>query len=260
MSSFSHLCTFLYPKLLKSCVSTNRDAFINNFYKNLILQPMSVTSTASAGSSNKKIHTMSETIRNDDPLEIFGKWFTEAKENPEVKQHNAIHLATVKPNGMPAARMVILRGYSSDGFTFFTNYNSPKAHDLKNNPNAAIVMHWEKLKKTVRIEGCVEKISSELSDKSFSRAPVPNQIYMHVSKFQSDPIPNSDDLARRWKEVEERYKSNETVPRPEYWGGYIIKPDYIEFLERNIENPLLDNLMIFSKQKPSDEKWLCQKN
>ncbi|XP_058261931.1 pyridoxine-5'-phosphate oxidase isoform X2 [Hemibagrus wyckioides] len=150
-----------------------------------------------------------------DPIKQFGEWFDQATKCPEIGEANAMCLATASKDGRPSARMVLLKGFSNEGFRFFTNYESRKGKELDVNPHACLVFYWEPLNKQIRIEGPVEKISRENSVEYFHSRPKSSQIGAVVSR-QSSVIPNRQYLREKNAELEEKYKDSE-VPAPEYW-------------------------------------------
>lgn len=158
------------------------------------------------------------------PLKQFSKWFNEAM-HAGVPEPNTMTLATADANGRPSARIVLLKGLSDEGITFFTNYDSRKGRDLAVNPQASLLFFWEPMERQVRIEGRVEKISAEKSDEYYKSRPLGSRIGAWASP-QSQPITH-EELEKR---NEELTRSLGTEPaRPPYWGGYLLKPDYVEF-------------------------------
>lgn len=164
-----------------------------------------------------------------EPFGQFKAWFEEACTKKEILEPNAMCLATVSPQGFPSARFVLLKGYGKEGFKFFTNYESRKAREMDLNPNVAATFYWEVLNRSIRIEGQVEKLSEEESTTYFHSRPVPSQIAACAS-HQSTPIESRDVLCERESVLEAQYLIPEKeVPKPSYWGGYIIRPRAVEF-------------------------------
>lgn len=161
----------------------------------------------------------------DDPIEQFGAWFEEAE--AVVPLAEAMTLATVDADGAPDARMVLLKGFGSDGFRFHTNYGSAKGGQLEGSGRAALILYWRELDRQVRGRGTVRRLSEEDSDAYFATRPRDSQLAAWASP-QSEPIADHDQLERRLSEVEERFAGAE-VPRPEFWGGFILQPEVIEF-------------------------------
>ena len=170
--------------------------------------------------------TLSEKDVNANPIKQFDKWFNEAIE-AKVPEPNAMTLATATHDGRPSARIVLLKGFDDNGFAFYTNYLSRKGKELAKNPNAAVVFHWIEVERQVRIEGIIEKLSKEQSDKYFHSRPKMSQIGALVSP-QSQEIADRDVLENKMSELEAEYADKE-VPKPSYWGGYVLKPRLIEF-------------------------------
>ncbi|XP_028845470.1 pyridoxine-5'-phosphate oxidase [Denticeps clupeoides] len=162
-----------------------------------------------------------------DPIKQFGDWFDRAAKCPEIGEPNAMCVATATRDGRPSARMVLLKGYSHDGFRFFTNYESRKGTELESNPHACLMFYWEPLNRQVRIEGCVERVPHQSSCDYFHSRPKSSQIAAAVSR-QSSAVPDRQYLRQKNAELEEKFKDG-PVPMPDYWGGYVVKPHTIEF-------------------------------
>ncbi|WP_273446690.1 pyridoxamine 5'-phosphate oxidase [Neolewinella agarilytica] len=162
-----------------------------------------------------------------DPFALFSEWFKVAKDSGSPEP-NAMVIATVTESGTPAARVVLLKQASSEGFVFYTNYESRKGRELSRKPAIAAVLNWLELQRQVRIEGTVERAAPEVSTNYFHSRPKKSQIGAWVSP-QSEEIPDRNFLETRQQEVEQQYADAEELPRPEYWGGYVIKPSLIEF-------------------------------
>ena len=159
-----------------------------------------------------------------DPIAQFKSWFTEAER--VVPLPEAMTIATVDADGAPNARMVLLKGFGPDGFRFFTNYESAKGEELAANRRAALVIYWRDLDRQVRIRGEVQRLSAEDSDAYFANRPRDSQIAAAISP-QSRPI-EREELDRRFQEL--AAELGESSPqRPENWGGYLLRPDTIEF-------------------------------
>ena len=159
------------------------------------------------------------------PLEQFQKWFDEAVLS-DLLEPNALLLSTVSKEGKPSARIVLLKGLDN-GFKFYTNYLSRKGSELMENPSACITFFWAELERQVRIEGKIEKLSSEESDTYFQSRPKGSQIGAWTSN-QSMVIENREVLVEREKYLIEKFGNN-PIPRPPHWGGYRLVPTYVEF-------------------------------
>ncbi|MBK8551626.1 MAG: pyridoxamine 5'-phosphate oxidase [Ignavibacteria bacterium] len=169
---------------------------------------------------------LNENEMEDNPVDEFEKWFNEAVKN-KINEPNVMHLSTVSSEGKPSGRIVLLKGFDEKGFVFFTNYDSRKGVELKENNFAALTFLWLELYKQVRIEGTVRKISEEESDAYFKSRPHGSQISA-VASLQSSIISGRKELERKVKELEKEFE-NKPVPRPANWGGYCLSPFSIEF-------------------------------
>tara|TARA_E500000331_G_scaffold357469_1_gene419276 strand:+ start:6019 stop:6621 length:603 start_codon:yes stop_codon:yes gene_type:complete len=162
----------------------------------------------------------------DNPVQLFRQWFTEA-EKSEPQDHNAMTLATADKNGIPSARIVLLKDVDERGFVFFTNLRSRKGCELRENPYAALILHWKTLKRQVRIEGVVKPVTIREADDYFQSRPRQSQLGAWASK-QSEPLRDQLELARRVSKYSAKY-STEQIPRPEFWSGLRLFPNKIEF-------------------------------
>ncbi|MEL6274224.1 MAG: pyridoxamine 5'-phosphate oxidase [Bacteroidota bacterium] len=176
---------------------------------------------------NYDLDELLETQVSTDPFTQFEAWFTTAQKS-SCPEPNAMVLATVQANDMPAARVVLLKEVRSNGFIFYTNYESRKGQELAKNPRAALVFNWLELQRQVRIEGRIEKISQEDSTAYFQRRPKGSQIGAWASP-QSKVIVGRSVLEERKSALEQQYAANEKLPRPPQWGGYIVLPELVEF-------------------------------
>lgn len=161
-----------------------------------------------------------------DPLEQFARWFGEARQ-AGLLEVNAMTLATVRADGRPAARIVLLKGFDSDGFVFFTNRESAKGQELARSPFAALVFLWAVLERQVRIEGRIERVGDAEADAYFASRPRASRIGALASP-QSQPVPDRAMLEGRFAALEAEYATRE-IPRPPQWGGYRVVPDAFEF-------------------------------
>jgi pyridoxamine 5'-phosphate oxidase len=169
---------------------------------------------------------LSENDVKSNPIEQFDHWFDEALKSG-IYEPNAMTLATASPDGKPSARIVLLKGFNQDGFVFYTNYLSRKGRELAKNPVVSLVFYWPELERQVRIEGTIEKVSKEESEKYFSSRPKESQIGALASP-QSQVIEKREMLEKNLSDLQEKYKDQE-IPKPSYWGGYLVKPQVIEF-------------------------------
>jgi pyridoxamine 5'-phosphate oxidase len=194
--------------------------------------------------------TLTEEQAPRNPFELFRHWFAAAADLPEP---NAMTLATATPDGRPSARMVLLKAYDDRGFVFYTNYQSRKGNELATNPWAALILFWPELHRQIRIEGRVEKTSSEESDTYFATRARGSQIAAAASA-QSQRLASRQQLEDRVRELEERWAGRE-VPRPAFWGGYRVAPSCIEFWQGR-PNRLHDRLRY---TRLADGSWMVER-
>ena len=180
-----------------------------------------------------------------DPIKQFNIWWQDALE-AKIGEVNAMTLATASSDGMPSARTVLLKGFSEEGFIFFTNYNSFKAQQILENPKACLVFFWKELERQVRITGLVQKTSAEQSNSYFQSRPKASQAGA-VASPQSQVIESREWLDEQYKKISEQFDGKE-IQRPIHWGGYVVKPVIIEFwqgrtgrLHDRIQYSLLEN-------------------
>ncbi len=170
--------------------------------------------------------SLSELEVEIEPIKQFEKWWNEALQS-QIEEVNAMTLATCNSKGHPSARIVLLKGFSDKGFIFFTNYESKKALEIKENPNACLVFFWKELERQVRIEGIVQKISETESDNYFLLRPEASRISAWSSP-QSSVIKDRYLLEKYVSHYRQAFR-NGNIPRPPFWGGYIVKPSLVEF-------------------------------
>jgi pyridoxamine 5'-phosphate oxidase len=170
--------------------------------------------------------SLSETDVDANPMRQFDKWFNEAI-NYKIHEPNAMTLATATHDGRPSARIVLLKGFSEDGFKFYTNYLSRKGKEISKNPLGALVFFWGDMERQIRIEGTIEKLDRDYSEKYFHTRPKLSQISAMASP-QSQEISDREQLEQKIAQLEAEYTDTE-VPKPSFWGGYILKPRLIEF-------------------------------
>ena len=161
-----------------------------------------------------------------DPLVLFDEWFAEARAS-EINDPEAMALATSSADGRPSVRMVLLKGHGPDGFVFYTNAQSAKADQLRENPRAALLFHWKSLRRQVRVEGAVERVSGDEADAYFATRARDSQLGAWASD-QSRPLDSRETFEARFEQVKERFEGAD-VPRPPHWGGYRVVPERIEF-------------------------------
>ena len=173
-----------------------------------------------------QLKSLEEKEVNADPIVQFGTWWKEAVAN-KVDEPNAMTLATCNASGRPSARIVLLKGIHNNGFVFYTNYNSRKAHEIEENPFVALVFFWKELERQIRIEGAIKKVSPQESDEYFYVRPRESQLGAWSSP-QSTVIDSPAFLKANLKKYNDKFQDEE-IPRPEHWGGFIVEPNAIEF-------------------------------
>ncbi len=186
-----------------------------------------------------------------DPFQQFALWFQEALDCHAIAEPNAMVLSTVSPEGQPHARFVLLKGFTAEGFVFFTNYSSEKGRDLEANPRAALTFGWIELERQVRIEGSVSQTPRSAVEAYFQTRPRGNRLGAWASN-QSEVIPNRAALEARLTEADARFPDD--VPPPATWGGYRLAPERIEFWQGRT-NRLHDRL----RYRKDGEGWIIER-
>jgi len=163
----------------------------------------------------------------DDPIQLFKIWMDEAKKS-ELNDPNALSLATSNKDNIPSVRMVLLKGFNQNGFVFYTNLNSQKGNELKENPKAAMCFHWKSLLRQIRISGTVTKVEDKVADQYYNSRDYESRIGAWASK-QSSKLANRDELVNSIKEYRHKFNDENNVPRPSHWSGWNLSPSSIEF-------------------------------
>ncbi len=192
---------------------------------------------------------LSEDDLDVSPLKQFELWFNQAI-NAQLREPNAMVLATVGKDMMPSVRTVLLKIFNEQGFVFFTNYNSKKAADIEENPKVSVLFPWLDLDRQVKIVGNIEKISSKDSLKYFLSRPKGSQIGAWVS-HQSEVVSSRSILEAKFSEMKNKFLKGE-IPFPSFWGGYVIKPIKIEFWQAGVDR--LHDRFVYTLQKNNSWK------
>jgi pyridoxamine 5'-phosphate oxidase len=195
---------------------------------------------------------LSEVDVDPDPLVEFRSWYRLAEESG-VPQPDAMTLATTTPDGIPSARMVLLKGVDDGGFVFFTNYESRKAQELSENPRAALILYWSAIRRQVRITGRAERLSQPESEEYFRSRPRGSRLAAWASR-QSEVIADRSVLEDEYRRLENEY-TDADVPLPPFWGGYRVTPDVVEFWKGR-ENRLHDRLRYTRRR---DGSWAVER-
>jgi pyridoxamine 5'-phosphate oxidase len=185
-----------------------------------------------------------------DPVDQFISWFNEALA-AGVPEPNAMVLATASAGGRPSARTVLLKDVSADGFVFYTNYESRKGRDLRENPRACLLFPWHPIRRQVRVEGRVVRLTREQSEAYFRSRPYGSRIAAWASR-QSAVIPSREDLDRRYEELAARWP--EDPPLPDFWGGFRVIPDELEFWQGQLDR-MHDRL----RYRLTGDKWIIER-
>jgi pyridoxamine 5'-phosphate oxidase len=163
----------------------------------------------------------------ENPIELFNEWFNEAKKT-EINDPNALALATSSKDGTPSVRIVLLKDFNQNGFVIYTNLDSKKSIDIKNNPNAAMCFHWKSLLRQIRITGQITKVSDEDADLYFKSREYESRVGAWASK-QSSVLKNREELYQEIENYKKKYSDKNNVPRPSYWSGWNLNPNEVEF-------------------------------
>lgn len=199
-----------------------------------------------------KLQTLSEKDVLKDPIGQFDKWWQEAV-HAGIDEVNAMTLATASADGMPDARIVLLKGFDTKGFYFFTNYNSSKGQQLLENPRATLVFFWKELERQVRISGLVSLANEKTSDDYFNSRPEGSRLGAWASP-QSEVIESREWLEENERKLQEEWAGS-SITRPPHWGGYVIKPVHMEFWQGRPSR--LHDRILFSLQ--TNGQWKIQR-
>ncbi len=189
----------------------------------------------------------------ENPMELFQKWFYEVDKYFPEDENNAMTVATIGLDGSPKSRVVLLKKYTYEGFIFYTNYNSEKGKSIAINPNVCLSFYWQSSERQIIIKGKAERIAENLSDGYFESRPRGSQLGAVIS-HQSEVIKDRKVLEEELKALEQKFEGKE-IPRPPYWGGYIVKPTEFEFWQGR-SNRLHDRIRYILQ---SDYAWLIER-
>ena len=181
-------------------------------------------------SGYRKIYEKEELLKKnipENPMELFQKWFYQADESEHIEEANTMNLSTIGLDNYPKSRIVLLKKFTWEGFIFYTNYNSEKGKAIIENPNVCLSFFWYSLERQIIIKGKAERIAENLSDGYFETRPEGSKLSAWASN-QSEVIESRKKLKNKLKSYEKKFENKE-IPRPEHWGGFIVKPTSIEF-------------------------------
>lgn len=194
--------------------------------------------------------SLDDQIKNEDPLLLFQKWYKEAFEKNCGEPH-AMVISTVDKNLQPSSRTVYMKELVAEGLIFYTNYESKKAQDIEENPRVSVLFYWDCLERQVRIQGNAVKAPKVMSDEYFASRPRASQIGAWAS-HQSANIKDRSELEKAYSEIEKRFKAM-SIPRPDYWGGFLVQPNYFEFWQGRPGR--LHDRICFEQLESDVNKW-----
>jgi len=189
----------------------------------------------------------------NDPIELFKAWMEEAKSS-EPNDPNALALATSSKNSIPSVRIVLLKDFNQEGFVFYTNLESQKGNEIKDNPNASMCFYWKSLLRQIRINGQLSKVTDKAADEYYNSRAYESRIGAWASK-QSSILKNRNELMSAIKEYKNKYSDKKNIPRPKHWSGWNLSPLSIEFW-LDVENRIHERLKYIKNENGSWDKSL----
>lgn len=218
--------------------------------------PEDVSSTIARMRRDYRAGSLVRSDLDDSPIRQFGKWFDQAVKS-EIREPNAMTLSTIGLDAAPTARTVLMKDFDERGVTLYTNYASRKAQEIAANPNVSLLFFWKELERQVQVRGTIEKLGHEESEAYFFSRPYDARIGAWASR-QSETIPDRDWLTKRIAEYRERFPKTDAkdcVPLPDFWGGYLVRPNSVEFWQGQTGR----NHDRFVYSLGDDEKWSLER-
>lgn len=194
--------------------------------------------------------SLDDQVKKEDPLKLFQKWYKEAYEKNCGEPH-AMVISTVDKQLQPSSRTVYMKDLVEEGLIFYTNYESKKVKDIRVNPRVSVLFYWDCLERQVRIQGTANEAPAEMSDDYFASRPRASQIGAWASR-QSEIIQSREELEQAYAAIEKRFEGS-NIPRPPYWGGILIQPNYFEFWQGRPGR--LHDRICFEKANPTELTW-----